>query len=99
MKQDELDGDPEFTLTIGLGGKSISYSKINKRQFQKWRGICKAYRNPILKFDVRETSFENKGKACGHKLFLPQEVVHWDIWIGGLQRRHNSRRQSPWREM
>jgi hypothetical protein len=25
VKQDELDGDLEFTMTIGLGGKSTSY--------------------------------------------------------------------------
>jgi len=35
--------------------------------------------------------------GIGH--FLPQEVVWWDIWIRGLQGRHSSRQQSPWREM
>jgi len=25
MKQDESDGDPKFTTTIGLGGKSTGY--------------------------------------------------------------------------
>ncbi len=29
--------------------------------------------------------------AEGHRLFLPQ-VVWKDIWTGGLQRRHNSKR-------
>jgi hypothetical protein len=33
VKQDELDGDLEFTTTIGLGGKLASYSKLDKRQF------------------------------------------------------------------
>jgi hypothetical protein len=32
MKQDELDGDLEFIVTIELGGKSANYRKINKRQ-------------------------------------------------------------------
>jgi hypothetical protein len=53
VKQDESDGDPEFTTTIRLGSKSTSYWKINERQFWKWKGMCRAYKNPILKFDVR----------------------------------------------
>ncbi len=36
VKQNELDGDSKFTTTIGLGGKSVSYWKINKRQ--SWNG-------------------------------------------------------------
>jgi hypothetical protein len=31
MKQDELDGDLEFTVTIRLGGKLLSYEKMNRR--------------------------------------------------------------------
>jgi hypothetical protein len=54
---------PEVYNDIGLGGKSVNYWKIDKRQFQKWRGVCRAYRNPILEFDVGQMSFENKGKA------------------------------------
>ncbi len=63
VKQDELDGDPKFIGTIGLGGKSASYWKTNKRQFWRWRRICRAYRNPISKSDVGQMSFENKRKA------------------------------------
>jgi hypothetical protein len=59
-----LDGDPEFTVTIGLGGKSASYWKSNKIQFWKWRGICRAYKNPILESDVGHMNFENRRKAC-----------------------------------
>ncbi len=47
VKQNELDGDSEFTMTIGLGGKSASYWKSNKIQFWKWKGVCKDYWNPI----------------------------------------------------
>jgi len=43
MKQNELDSDLEFIATIGLRGKLTSYWKANRRQFQKWRGIYKAY--------------------------------------------------------
>jgi hypothetical protein len=33
-----------------------------------------------------------------HKLFLPQVVQH-EVWIRGLHKRHNCRRQSPLIEM
>ncbi len=52
MKQDELNGDLEFIVTIRLGGKWASYRKTCKRKFRKWKGVCRAYRNPITKFDV-----------------------------------------------
>jgi hypothetical protein len=52
MKQNELNGDPEFTMTIGFGGKLTSYWKLDRRQSCKWKGICRAYRNPISEFDV-----------------------------------------------
>jgi len=65
VKQNELDDDSEFTMTIKLGGKLASYWKTNKRQNWKWKTVCKAYINPISKFDVGHMSFENKGKACG----------------------------------
>ncbi len=35
----------------------------------------------------------------GHRSFLSQEVVHREVWIGGLQRRHSYRQQSPQREI
>jgi hypothetical protein len=31
VKQDELDGDPKFVVTIGLGGKLSNHSKTNKK--------------------------------------------------------------------
>jgi hypothetical protein len=57
MKQDEWDDDLESTTTIGLGSKSTNYWKINKRQSGKWKGLCKAYKNPILKTDVKQINF------------------------------------------
>ncbi len=47
VKQDGSDGDLKFIASIGLGGKLASYWKTNKRQSWKWRGICRAYKNPI----------------------------------------------------
>jgi hypothetical protein len=64
VKQDELNSDSEFIVIIGLWGKLISYLKLNKRQFWKWKGVCKAYRNPVSESDVGHASFENKRKAC-----------------------------------
>ncbi len=52
VKQNEFDGDLEFTLTIGFGGKSTSYWKSDRRQSWKWKGTCMAYKNPILKSNV-----------------------------------------------
>jgi len=63
VKQDELDSDSEFIMTIRLGGKSSSHWKINTKQSWKWRGICKAYRNPISKSYVGQMSSKNRGKT------------------------------------
>jgi hypothetical protein len=52
MKQDESDGDPKFITTIGIGNNLTSYWKLDRRQSWKWKGICRAYKNPILEFDV-----------------------------------------------
>jgi hypothetical protein len=40
-----------------------------------------------------------KERHARHLLFLPQEVVGFEIWTGGLHRRHNYRQQSPRRKM
>jgi hypothetical protein len=39
-----------------------------------------------------------KKRLTGH-MFLPQEMVRCEVWIGDLQRRHNYKRRSPWTEM
>jgi hypothetical protein len=41
---------------------------------------------PVLRIEER---------PARHRSFGPQEVVRWDIWIGGLQRRHSSKQRSP----
>ncbi len=84
VKQDELDGNLKFIMTIGLGGKSISYWKIDRKQFWKWRGSCKAYKNPILEFDVGQMSFENKGKSCRAHVVSNIRNGKQDIWTRGL---------------
>jgi hypothetical protein len=30
-------------------------------------------------------------RLMGHRSFLPQKVVWWDIWIGVLQKKHSSK--------
>ncbi len=64
MNEDESDGDPKFITTIRFGGKLLSHWKTNRKQSWKWRGVCRAYKNPMLESDVGETSFKNKGKTC-----------------------------------
>ncbi len=43
------------------------------------------YRNLMLDRKVLRT----EEKPTWDKLFLPQEVVWCEVWIGGFQRRHN----------
>ncbi len=70
VKQDESNGDMKFTASIGLGGKSASYWKSNKRQSWKWRRICGAYRNPISESNVGHMKTKNKKKAySAHVVF------------------------------
>jgi len=40
-----------------------------------------------------------EGRLIGHMSFPPQEMVQCEIWIGGLQRRHNYKQQFPRGEM
>jgi hypothetical protein len=40
-----------------------------------------------------------KERFVGHRSSLPQKVVQHEIWTRGLKKRHNYRRQSPWRKM
>ncbi len=63
VKQDESDGDPKFTTTIGLGGKLTNYWRTNIWKSWKWRGVWRAYKNPILEFDVGQISSKNKKKT------------------------------------
>jgi hypothetical protein len=39
-----------------------------------------AYKNSILKSDVGQSSFKNKGKVTKHMSFLSQEVVWREVW-------------------
>jgi hypothetical protein len=59
MKQDEWVGNLEVIVTIGLGSKSSNHWKTNKKQSWKWKGIYKAYKNPILEYDVGQMNFDN----------------------------------------
>jgi hypothetical protein len=63
VKQDESNNDSKFTSIIGLGGNSSNHWKINRRQSWKWKGICRAYTNPILKFDIGLMSSKKRGKT------------------------------------
>ncbi len=64
MNQNESNGGPKFITTIGLRGKLASYWKTNKRQSWKWKGVCRACRNPILESSVGQMGYENIGKTC-----------------------------------
>jgi hypothetical protein len=71
VKQNELDGDSKFTMTIGLGGKLSSHWKTNKRQSWKWRDVWQAYRNPNWNLMLDRWVLRIKERSIGHMLFLP----------------------------
>jgi len=86
MKQDELDGDLEFIVTIELEGKSANYRKINKRQSWKWR-VCRAYKNPISGSNVGQMNFENKGKAYGAQVVsTTRDGMTWNVDWGSSKK-------------
>jgi hypothetical protein len=39
-----------------------------------------------------------KKRPTWHRSFLPQEVVRREVWIGGLQKKHSYKWQSPQRK-
>ncbi len=80
MKQDESNGDSKFIVTIGLRGKSTSYWKTKIKQSWKWKGICKASKNPILESNVGQMSFENKLQTCrAHVIFTTRGGMAWNM--------------------
>ncbi len=91
MKQDESDGDSEFIVTIELGGKSANYWKINKRQSWNGEEYVGLIKTPYQDLMLDKWILRTKERFMGHKLFLPQEMVWHEMWIGGLQKKHNYR--------
>ncbi len=71
----------------------IEYNHENGREYA--RITQTPYQNLMLDRWILRT----KERPAKHMLFLPQEVVRSEVWIGGLQRKHSYRRWSPWKEM
>ncbi len=70
--------------------------KDNLENGEEYVGLTKPpYQNLMLDKWILKT----KERLIGHKSFLPQDVVWHEVWIGGFQKRHNYKQQSPWREM
>ncbi len=78
MKEDELNGDLEFIVEIRFGGKSSRSWKTNKSQSWKWKEVCGNYKNPILEFDVRQTSYENNRKT--YKTHVVSTTKGGKVW-------------------
>ncbi len=71
-------------------------TKDNLKNGEEYVGLIKTpYWNPMLDRSVLRI----KERPKGHKSFLPQEMVQCEVWIGGFQKRHNYRWQSPHRKM
>jgi hypothetical protein len=63
-------------------------TKDNLKNGKEYAGpIETSYWNLMLDIQVLIT----EERHVGHSLFLPQDVVQHEVWIGGLQRRHNYR--------
>ncbi len=99
VKQNESNGNLKFIMTIGLKGISSSYWKMNQRQFQNGKEYARLIETPYRNLMLDRWILKTKEKIIGHKLFLSQEVVQCEIWIGAFHRKHNYRWQSPWKEM
>jgi hypothetical protein len=99
MKEDESDGDLEFTTTIGLKGKSANYWKSNKDNLENGEEYARLIKTPYQNLMLDKWVLRTKERPVEHRSFLPQEVVWWDVWTRGFQRRHSSRWWYPWRDM
>jgi hypothetical protein len=68
----------------------------NLENGKEYAGLIKTqYQNLML--DKRVIII--KERLVRHKLFIPQEVVQREVWIGGLQKSHNYKQQFPCKEM
>jgi hypothetical protein len=71
-------------------------TKDNPKNGKEYAGLVETpYWNLMLDKWVTKT----KERPTRHRLFLPQEVVQCEIWIGDFKRKHNYRRQSLRKEM
>jgi hypothetical protein len=49
------------------------------------------YINPILEIDVGHMNLKIEERPIGHRLFLPQEVVRWEVWTRGCPTNFDNR--------
>jgi hypothetical protein len=84
MKQDESNGDSEFTATIGLEGKWANYWNQTKNKLENGEEYARLIKTPYWNLMLDKWVLKTKEKLAGHRSFLPQEVVQCEIWIGGL---------------
>jgi hypothetical protein len=50
-----------------------------------------AYKTPYQNLMLDRRMLKTKERPMGHRSFLPQEVVRWDVWTKDLYKRHSSR--------
>jgi hypothetical protein len=77
--------------------------QVNKNQtedkFENGKEYARLIETPYQNLMLDRRVLRTKERLVKHRSFRPQEVVWWDIWIGGFQRKHSSKRRSPWKEM
>jgi hypothetical protein len=61
--------------------------KRTKNNLETWRGICKAYKNPILESNVGQMSSKNKGKTCRAQVVsTTRSGKAWSMDWGSLEK-------------
>jgi hypothetical protein len=84
VKQDELDSDLEFTMTIGLGGKSIVIEKQTENNLENGKEYVGVIETPYWNLLLDKRVLIIQEKLAKHRSFLPQEVVQCEVWIRGF---------------
>ncbi len=78
-------------MIIGLGGRSPSHQKTNKKNLENGQEYARFTETPYWNLMLDKQLLRIEERPMGHRLFIPQVVVHHEIWIGDLQKRHSYR--------
>ncbi len=84
VKQDESDGDLEFTSAIGFGGKSSKSLGTNKKNHENKRECVEITKTWYWNLMLDRRILRTKERLVKHGSFRPQEVVRHEVWIGGI---------------
>jgi hypothetical protein len=87
VKQNILDGDLKFTMTIGFGGKSSNHWNTTENNLENGKEYAGLTQSPCKKLMLDQWVLKIKERFAGHKSFLPQEMAQREVWIGSFHGR------------